>query len=610
MPSSHLFRRNPRQRPNRSSAQHTLAERGQSAVILALMFISLLAFVGLATDAGIIYMSFGQLRRAADAAALSAASQLREARPINQITEAATQYVRLQNIQVGAGDVVVETCADSVPTFGEIPDSKTHGKVLLDPSICTFPVRKLVRVTVTTNVQLAFMQLFGWRDPIPLTTYAVSEAASLEVILVIDTSYSMVYDSSGSNGVDDDHDGCVDETAGQGCDANNLNDNWLRQVVDLVPSAGDGDGVDLRPNCNLVTAQGNPTIGDPMSGGSGLYGFTYGSPAQSYLPTEYIPSDVGTIASPIHACRPFEWVRDAAVRFVSTYVKFPYDRVGIVTFAQQSTNPATNGMGLIQSVGSTNSTSVTATVNALKAIDVSVPPYCEDPDTDGNPNNDWYNTLPGALGACYSTDTGDGLKIAKEDLDLYSRQNALRFVIFLSDGAATGSLPTAAQAWGAPGKYACPNNLTNDPDYFFYRPCSADGNSSLSTRHANTDINYDADDYARDQADVFVDPDKPTILFTIGLGAEVTQNPGVGSDTSCPAAQCNSDSLPSGEQLLRYIADQGDGSVGSECSRDANWLYQATIGTSCGNYFYAQGGANLAAIFTQIADEIFTRITE
>ncbi|MEK7786938.1 MAG: vWA domain-containing protein, partial [Chloroflexota bacterium] len=398
------------------------AESGQSAVILAIMFLTLLAFVGLATDAGILYMSYGQLRRAADAAALSAASQLREARPLNQITEAATQYVRLQNIPVGAGDVVVETCSDSVEEIGVIPDSKTHEKVLADPSICTYPVRKLVRVTVTTRVQPAFMQLFGWRDPIPLTTYAVSEAASLEVMLVIDTSFSMVYDSSITNGIDDDQDGCVDEVAGAaGCDGND--DNWLRKIVDSVPPSGDGDPVDNTPVCNTVAA--------------GASGLSIGT----QLPTFYIPTEVGITASPIHSCRPFEWVRDAAAQFVSTYVKFPYDRVGIVTFAQISSDPHNSGVGLRQSVGSPQATSVTDTVNMLSSLDVSVPPYCEDPDTDGDPDNDWTSTATGALGKCYSTNTGDGLKIAIEDLNTYSRQNALRFIIFLSDGAATGSPP-------------------------------------------------------------------------------------------------------------------------------------------------------------------------
>ncbi len=585
MPFSHFLRQNPPRRPDRRPT----AESGQSAVILAIMFIVLLAFVGLATDAGILYVSYGQLRRAADAAALSAASQYREARPFDEITEAATQYVRLQGVPMQPGDVVVESCYDTVETVGVIPDSQTHAKVLAEPSICTYPVRKLVRVTVTTRVQLAFMQLFGWRDPIPLTTYAVSEAASLEIILVIDTSFSMVSDASRVNGLDDDGDGCVDEEAGQGCDTNGKDDHWLRAQVQA--------GVDNTPVCNGVSAS--------SSGISNL------------LPTSYL-TGAGTV--PKNSCRPFEWVRDAAIQFVDDFVVFPYDRVGIVTFASKSKNPAENGQGLIQSLACPvgvpcASTSKDSTIATLYSIDVSASPVCI--------TGDWYDDAAGSPGECQATNTGDALKVALEDLE-NARQNALRFIILLSDGAATTSEPTAATYY-SPATYACPKHiqansatraLLYDP-YYFRRPCH-DGDSSV--KYGATDQFYDADDYARDQAKLISDPKKPTVVFTIGLGAEVKENPGTGgTQKACADGQpagtldyalCNADQKPSGEQLLRYIADVGDGIAGSECDRDANGLYQASIGASCGNYFYAQGGADLAAIFTEIAEEIFTRITE
>ena len=551
------------------------------------MFLTLLAFVGLATDAGILYMSYGQLRRAADAAALSAASQYREARPFDEITEAATEYVRLQGIPMQPGDVVVESCYDTVEPIGVIPDSKTHEKVVADPSICTYPVRKLVRVTVTTRVQPAFMQLFGWRDPIPLTTYAVSETASLEIVLVIDTSFSMVFDASTSNNVDDDQDGCVDELAGEGCDTNGKDDHWLRGQVQA--------GVDNTPVCNGVSGS--------SSGISNL------------LPTSYLTGS-GTV--PKNSCRPFEWVRDAAIQFVDDFVVFPYDRVGIVTFASKSKNPAEDGQGLIQSlacpVGTPcASTSLDNTIATLYSIDVSAAPLCT--------GSDWFDDAPGSPGKCQATNTGDGLKVALEDLNDHARQNALRFIILLSDGAATTSDPDAA-TYGFSPHYACPKNAKNDGNlfydpYYFRRPCS-DGDSTI--KYDSDAQFYDADDYARDQAKLIIDPERPTIVFTIGLGAEVTENPGTGgTQKACADGQpagtldyalCNADQKPSGEQLLRHIADQGDGISGSECDRDAGGLYQAPIGTSCGNYFYAQGGANLSAIFTEIAEEIFTRITE
>ena len=605
-----------------------LSENGQSAVLLALMFMMILVFVGLATDAGIIYMSYGQLRRAADAAALGAASQLREARPLNELTEASIQFVRLQGVQVQPGDVVVETC-DSIPTAGVIPDGPTHPKIAQDPSICTWPVRKLVRVKATTRVSLAFMQLFGWHDPLPLTAYAVSEAASLEIMLVIDTSFSMTYDAGKNNApntVDDDGDGCIDEPAGQaGCDGNN--DSWLSGVQDYA----NGNNT---PTCNIT-----PTA-------AGIASFS----ANGKLPPIFT---VGAVTVPVQACRPFEWVRDSAVRFVSSFVNFPFDRVSIITFADQAT--------IVQGLGTTNATKLVDTLDALRNVQVSGPTLRSDQVTTNPlpytvcplPSHANY-TAQGAVGACQNTNTGDALKLALQELQTYARSSALRFMILLSDGAATASSDDANEDnVGNPAFYACSNNnKTFDPNagptynpygdpYFILRPCT-DGDSRDTVvatryggRHNVGSVFYDADDYARDQADL-VSQDGTILLFAIGLGKEVTDNPGVNVfPTNCatPGATtvvagttfiCNPDGAgyASGEQLLRYIADVGDDDQDGDnsakdglnygCKRDnaLGGVYTFTPAKSCGNYFYAQGGADINGIFSEIASRIFTRITE
>ena len=79
-----------------------------------------------------------------------------------------------------------------------------------------------------------------------------------------------------------------------------------------------------------------------VGGGSDIYGDWRNPPTNtlkfiaqqiSQVPASKIavgdPAITGVV-SPIHSCRPFEWVRDAAMRFVLNFVKFPYDRVGIV----------------------------------------------------------------------------------------------------------------------------------------------------------------------------------------------------------------------------------------------------------------------------------------
>ena len=66
------------QNKNRLNKLFHPKEKGQIIVILALMFIGLIAIVGLAVDMGYLYVNYSRLRRAVDAAALSATSQYRK----------------------------------------------------------------------------------------------------------------------------------------------------------------------------------------------------------------------------------------------------------------------------------------------------------------------------------------------------------------------------------------------------------------------------------------------------------------------------------------------------------------------------------------------------
>ncbi len=50
---------------------------GQALVLLAVAFFALLAFIGLVTDVGSIYVSYTQLQRAVDAAAVAAANNIK-----------------------------------------------------------------------------------------------------------------------------------------------------------------------------------------------------------------------------------------------------------------------------------------------------------------------------------------------------------------------------------------------------------------------------------------------------------------------------------------------------------------------------------------------------
>jgi hypothetical protein len=653
-----------------------MSESGQSAVILALMFMMLLAFVGLATDTGIMYVAYGQLRRAVDAASLGAASQLREARSITDTTEMAKQYIQLQGLVLN--NIDVDTC-DSIATEQGVPlPTSVAAAQALDPIVCSYPPRKLVRVRAAIDVQFAFMQLFWWHS-ITLNTEAVSEAAALEIILVVDTSASMAEDASGggttgsnvgaANTTDDDGDTCVDEAAGAGCDANSKDDGWLRAFASPT-------GLPPTLDFTRICAGKDPHTTIAL-GGSDIYGDWRNPPTNTLklLPTDLtVPASkiavgdpaISGVVSPVHSCRPFEWVRDAAMRFVLNFVKFPYDRVGIVQFAGSYHNPSgttppgwtafpSNGIAttrVVQGLGDTvpltgqiKASSLSYTISALQTVEVSPSPPCHGsfPSKDTIfPNRLQYTT--GAFGACEATDTGTAIKLAMDDLNLNGRQNALRFIILLSDGAVSTSSPTAYNG----NYYACPYHIYTDGsdpapslyvdwNIFQNRRCQdGDGRTAgvNNSRHLSTSNLYDADDFARDKADTInpLGTTTPTIVFVIGLGNAVIVNPGTGGtqpacNASLPAGtvdyntdynpdpgittMCNPDQKPDGEQLLRYIADAGDGVVNDtfSCNRDSEGLYQATIGSNCGNYYYAQGADVLDKIFTDIAQRIFTKIT-
>jgi hypothetical protein len=157
-------------------------ERGQAMVLIAMAVVGLAAFMGLAIDAGILFTYIGHLRRATDSAALSAANQFREGQSLQNVSNSAREMILL-NLP---GTNVLDTSEVNVLTC------------ITDASLCPIPgdaPRKLVRVRATTTVPLAFLPIIGFHE-VPISADAISEAASLDLVLVIDTSTSMAYDGA------------------------------------------------------------------------------------------------------------------------------------------------------------------------------------------------------------------------------------------------------------------------------------------------------------------------------------------------------------------------------------------------------------------------------
>ncbi len=158
-------------------------ERGQAIMLVAIALVGLIAIIGILVDGGVYLNEYSRLKRAVDAGAISAALQLREGYTIDELTGIATQFIQLNASE--ATDLLVETC-DMNP-FGQTDGCRQQGGR---------PGKKLVRVTATKLVDFGFLPVIGIENA-TITASAIGEAASVDAILVIDSSASMAYEGGG-----------------------------------------------------------------------------------------------------------------------------------------------------------------------------------------------------------------------------------------------------------------------------------------------------------------------------------------------------------------------------------------------------------------------------
>jgi hypothetical protein len=256
-------------------------------VLIALAFIGLAAFVGLTVDAGILFIQIGHLRRAVDSASLAAANQFREGRTLAEIEAAADEFIDLNSLN--PANAVIFICDISDPTAGN--SNPYHDVDICPPDIDgngvhnDSPPRKFVRVEATMPVEFAFLPIIGWGS-IDIRAEAISETASVDLVLVIDTSQSMAWDAVCGDGIDDDA-------------------YW----EGLLGNPPDGDDCD---------------IGGTDGPKAGAYPDDYGSDPN-------ICNDVDAAAGVQGKCMPFEDVRTAALALVDR-MYFPYDRMAVISF--------------------------------------------------------------------------------------------------------------------------------------------------------------------------------------------------------------------------------------------------------------------------------------
>jgi len=262
-------------------------QRGQAMVLIALAFIGLAAFVGLTVDSGILFIQIGHLRRAVDSASLAAANQFREGRTLAEIEAAADEFIDLNSLN--PANAVIFICDISDPTAGN--SNPYHDVDICPPDIDgngvhnDSPPRKFVRVEATMPVEFAFLPIIGWGS-IDIRAEAISETASVDLVLVIDTSQSMAWDAVCGDGIDDDAYWEIQATGA----ADGVDDCTDGGTVLKVGAVEDDHGSDPN-NCN-----------DPDAA-AGVQG----------------------------ECYPFEDVRAAALALVDR-MYFPYDRMAVISF--------------------------------------------------------------------------------------------------------------------------------------------------------------------------------------------------------------------------------------------------------------------------------------
>ncbi|MBI4926525.1 MAG: VWA domain-containing protein [Anaerolineae bacterium] len=602
---------------------------GQVLVIFAVSLLALLFFVGLAIDAGVTYASYGQLKRAVDAASVAAANNFKRNAQYNQMVAAALEVIKLHSINTDPAvlDLKLFICdGDDADNLRDIALQTTNpkfydmcpvinGDVDNDgtPDIDPQPARKLVWVEARQKSPFYFLSLLGFRD-IPLSTNAVAEAAAVDVMLVIDTSESMASE----------------------CLSPSSTSDYASCITFKSPGYGKSTSSDYDPFtfCTITTdINGNKTntcqpFGAALSAGVSLVDTLY----QGYDSLGIVTFD--SSAHMVQSLTTLQTGNIATIKDTIGTIRLhddaPYARmwpewrnhINLVNIA----NPEDR-----DGDGNDADTTLTCTLDGDR-WDEALGVPCDDDnkndafdwDKDGAYSENDHTTAANWLAATgntnfalVSTCSGCGIRMAADELKRNGRPGAVWVIIFLSDGAvnASDTFTTLNNPAIIPNTY--PNGFCTSrfwPDYCFDRnntprycidynpsdPGNSDDTCPPSTtwelRNPHTS-HYSPYDYALDMVDqaallVSANTAEPLgndiAIYSIGLGPAVT----------------------SGVPLLRYMANVGDdgdrtndlcvNALGNPLAPTAN----------CGQYYFAPSGGQLKAIFDDIASRIYTKITQ
>ncbi len=525
-----------------------LREKGQALVITAVAFLAMLAFAGLVTDAGTLYLNFTRLKRGLDSAAVAAANQIRDSSlPAAQrkalIRESAREMLALNNIS----DIYsLETyiCEDTgIPIgFASLcPGAGEDG-------------RKLAWIQATQNSPVYFLQLFGIND-IPITTHSVGEAASIDVVLVIDTSESMASSTAGYN-ANFDPSAC---NAANNCQPLRDAKNAAKAMIDKL-----FDGYD---RIAVVTYDFSATIHDP-----------------DLATSDVLESDHTAVKAAIDAIQ-------------------LHDDTDLDTIIATGSNPLNGELNPLDIDG--DGTYVAGVPTGFGDAIVSTCTGCgmrvagNILQAQGRVDSVWVIVL-----------LSDGATNVSDLPDATDANNPVPAGYINGFCGGNPSFPSPNRMWDKPW---CTDS---DPSTRHCGPFHADAGECPpgATWVGNNTPPYDVEDYARDITDrvallYSTNASEPVggeeiAIYTIGLGVAAAPPDYDGEEMLRYMANIGDDNFrnPIPDNLAdTYPPDPCDVTV---------FPVEGAPQHSCGQYYYAPSGAYLTQIFEKIAGSIFTRITQ
>jgi Flp pilus assembly protein TadG len=631
---------------------------GQAIVILALTFVGIAVVVGLMTDMAIAIIAQAHLRRGVDAAAIAAATQVREGVNFQKIGQFASEYIRL-NIDpnnTNVNEVIVQRCVSGSTSAVErytytATGAGAYTEQLVSPYVPTLPAeivtvarlcegndtlpRKQIYVEGQVDVQFTFLRLINWNSA-TLFANATSEAAAVDLVLVFNTNELMAQFTP------------------------------PLRADGYSNSYGPAFNPSVNPNCNVYAGSQftkNPEIGTDK-------------------------------------CRPFWDAKQAAKRLIDTLYE-GVDRVAVVGYDYQAALALPLSLSLGQrATTTTDSTGVFAAIDSLTLKDEAHPfNYGIGASELFNPMNlNCRSTAPaGCTGPSYANSgvsgcAGCAIRVAANVLKAQGRPEALWVIVFLSDGYVnvsdvpstpgsgvdvsfpngfcSGSLasagtwlsqcnqpgwdlngngvidatpvisPTLPTVFGIPyGTLPLNERILRDPKLRFCGPyhdaqanCPPEaifvGPSGIaaSLTPAPTVLGpnyyYDTVDYARDMIDAAALTTNcatancaPSGAYPWPVGRDLYNQSerlrgatgvnrseiliyaiGFGRSVVVPPAI--------GETLLRYMA-----AVGDDGDRTTDPCRSTPTMTNCGNYYFAPDAGSLQPVFEDISRRIFTRLT-